>query len=114
MSMIKNSSLVLWKTKKQPTVALFTCKAEYMTLALTIQECIYLEQLLKGIDTYVYMKTIVNEDNQGTIALVRNPVCRQRCKHVDIKYHYIRSTIREAKMILAYCPTNYIVADVMT
>ena len=50
------------------------CKAEYMALALTIQECIYLEQLLKGIDTYGYMKTVVYEDNQGAIALVRNPV----------------------------------------
>ena len=76
-----------------------------MALALTIQECIYLEQLLKGIDTYEYMKTVVYEDNQGAIALVRNPVCRQRCKTVDIKYHFIRSTIREEKMTLVYCPT---------
>ena len=74
------------------------CKAEYMALALTIPERIYFVQLLKGIDNYGYMKTIVYGDNQGTIALVRNPVCRQRCKHVDIKYHFIRSTIREEKM----------------
>ena len=110
----KDSSLVSWKAKKQPTVALSTCEAEYMALALTIQECIYLEQLLGGIDTYVYKKTVVYEDNQGTIALVRNPVCRQRCKHVDIKYHFIRSTIREDKMSLVYCPTDDMVADVMT
>ena len=42
VSMSKDSSLVSWKTKKQPTVALSTCEAEYMALALTIQECIYL------------------------------------------------------------------------
>lgn len=114
VSMCKDSSLVSWKTKKQPTIALSTCEAEYMALALTIQECIYLEQLLRGIDTYVYKKTIVYEDNQGTIALVRNPVRRQRCKHVDIKYHFIRSTIREDKMSLVYCPTDDMVTDVMT
>lgn len=114
ISMNKDSSLVSWKTKKQPTVALSTCEAEYMALALTIQECIYLEQLLKGIDTHAYLKTVVYVDNQGTISLVRNPVNRQRCKHVDIKYHYIRSTIKEGNMTLAYCPKSDMVADVMT
>lgn len=114
VSMDKDSSLVSWKAKKQPTIALSTCEAEYIALALTIQECIHLEQLLGGIDTYVYKRTVVCEDNQGTIALVRNPVCRQRCKHVDIKYHFIRSIIREDKMSLVYCPTDNMVADVMT
>lgn len=110
----ETSALISWKTKKQPTVALSTCEAEYVALALTIQECIYLEQLLKGIDTYVYKKTIVFEDNQGTIALVKNPVCRQRCKHVDIKYHFIRSTVKDEKVTLVYCTTEDMVADVMT
>ena len=114
VSMSKDSSLVSWRSKKQPTVALSTCEAEYMALALTIQECIYLEQLLKGIDSYEYAKTVVYEDNQGTIALVKNPVCRQRCKHVDIKYHFIRSTIKEGKMTLVYCPTDEMIADAMT
>lgn len=114
VSLGKDSSLVSWKAKKQPTIALSTCKAEYIALALTIQECIYLEQLLRGLGTCEYKKTIVYEDNQGTIALVNNPVCRQRCKHVDIKYHFIRSIIREDKMSLAYCPTDNMVADVMT
>lgn len=33
---------------------------------------------------------------------------------VDIKYHFIRSTIREGKMTLVYCPTDEMVADAMT
>lgn len=114
VSMSKESSLVSWKSKKQPTVALSTCEAEYMALALTIQECIYLKQLLKGMDSYEYIPTVVHEDNQGTIALVKNPVCRQRCKHVDIKYHFIRSTIKEGRMTLVYCPTEVMIADAMT
>lgn len=114
VSLSKNSSLVSWKTRKQPTVALSTCEAEYMALASTIQECLYLEQLLKGIDSYQYTPTIVHEDNQGTIALAKNPVNRQRSKHVDIKYHFIRSIVGEGKVTLMYCPTDDMVADIMT
>lgn len=114
ISLSENSSLVSWKTKKQPTVALSTCEAEYMALASTIQECIYLEQLLRSIDGYQYSPTLVYEDNQGTIALAKNPVSRQRCKHVDIKYHFIRSIVNDGKMTLVYCSTEEMVADVMT
>ena len=113
-SLSQGGTLVSWKTKKQPTVALSTCEAEYIALAATIQECLYLTQLLDGIDKHVYMLPIVFEDNQGTIALAKNPVKRQRCKHVDIKYHFIRSIITDGKLSLEYCPTEQMVADLMT
>ncbi len=114
VSLTKSGTLVSWKTKKQPTVALSTCEAEYIALAATIQECLYLTQLLSGIDKQVYVLPRVYEDNQGTIALAENPVSRQRCKHVDIKYHFIRSTVTDGKVLLEYCPTDQMVVDLMT
>lgn len=114
MSLSENSALVSWKTRKQPTVALSTREAEHMALASTIQECLYLEELLGNMDSYKYTQTVIHEDNQGTIALARNPVKRKRCKHIDIKYHFIRSTVNEGKVILTYCSTDEMVADVMT
>ena len=41
VSMGKDSSLVSWKAKKQPTIALSKCEAEYMALALTIKEYLF-------------------------------------------------------------------------
>ena len=114
VSLSENSALVSWKAKKQPTVALSTCEAEYMALASTVQECLYLEQLLENMDGYQYTQTVIHEDNQGTIALARNPVNRKRCKHIDIRYHFIRSTVNEGKVNLMYCATDEMVADVMT
>ena len=34
-------------------------------------------------------------DNQGAIALSKDPVNRQRCKHIDIKYHFIRDALHK-------------------
>ena len=114
ISLCENGPCVSWKTRKQPTVALSSCEAEYMALAATTQEILYLAQLLDHIDGYQYECPKVYEDNQGTIALARNPVHRQRCKHIDIKYHFVRATVNDCKMCLEYCPTNEMVADVMT
>ena len=43
-----------------------------------------------------------NTDNQGTIALAKNPVNHKRAKHI------------ENRIVLEYCSTADIVADVMT
>lgn len=44
----------------------------------------------------------------------KNPVCRQRCKHVDVRYHFIRSALSDGKVTVEYCPTEEMVADVLT
>lgn len=56
----------------------------------------------------------MHEDKQGTIALAKNPVNRQRAKHVGIKYHFIRSTMNEGRVTLVYSPTDDMVAHMMT
>jgi len=114
-SLTQNGPLISWKSKKQSTVALSTCEAEYMALAATTQESMYLVQLLNGMDSGCLFEPVqIFEDNQGAIALSKNPVCRQRCKHVDIKYHFIRSALSDGKVTIEYCPTEEMVADVMT
>lgn len=67
ISLNKDGPLVSWKTKRQPTVALSTCEAEYMALAATVQECLYPQQLLENIDGLRY-ESRVYEDNQCAIA----------------------------------------------
>lgn len=102
------------KKKKQQAVALSTCEAEYVALAATVQEALYLSQLLKDMDHNFEQTIKLFEDNQGTICLAKNPVNRQRSKHVDIKYHFIRSNVLQGKIVLMYCSTENMVADMFT
>ena len=73
-NLVENEPLIAWKSKKQPTIALPTCEAEYVSLAATTQESMYLMQLLQGMDNKSYECTRIYEDNQGAIALSKNPV----------------------------------------
>ena len=58
--------------------------------------------------------TTIFEDNQGTIALARNPVDYSRTKHIDIKYHNVREVVSTKEIDLEYCPTQDIIADSLT
>jgi hypothetical protein len=47
-TLTEGGPLISWKSRKPPTVAISTCGAEYVALANTAQECLYLTQLLNG------------------------------------------------------------------
>jgi len=50
-------------------------------------------------------------DNQGAIALTKNPHLTERSKHIDICYHYVRDLYDNKKIDVEYVPTNEMVAD---
>ena len=58
--------------------------------------------------------TTLFEDSQGSIALAKNPKDHSRAKHVDIKYHFVRQAVEEKSIQLFYCPTENMLADILT
>ena len=118
-SLCVNGPALSWKTKKQSTVALSSCESEYMALCATTQEAIYLSNLLHDFNSVVHKSAerksvIINVDNQGAIALAKNPVHHNRSKHIDIKYHFIRENVVNNNVSLIYVPSENNIADLMT
>jgi hypothetical protein len=109
----KSGAMISWKSRKQPTVALSTCEAEYMALSAATQEGLFLMKLLYDLGHGVKYFTLCG-DNQGALSLAKNPVNHQRSKHIDIRYHFIRSECQGGRLILQYVPTQENVADVFT
>ena len=111
----ESGPLISWKSKKQQSVALSTCEAEYMALAAAVQETKFLRQLLKDMIGCEEKESVVlYVDNQGAIALAKNPVQHQRSKHIDIKYHFVRLEVQKGVLQLEYVPSEDNVADVFT
>ena len=109
-----NGPLVSWKSKKQQSVALSTCEAEYMALVAAVQEAKFLRQFLADMQGTDLKSVNINVDNQGAIALAKNPVYHQRSKHIDIMYHFIRSEVQEGVVSLSYVQLERNLADLFT
>ena len=113
--LLDEGPLISWRSRKQPTVALSTCEAEYMALTDAVQEAKFLKQLCVDLNiVQVSYSVLVNGDNQGAINLAKNPMYHKRSKHIDVKYHFIRSEVRTGSIVLAYIPTDENVADIFT
>ena len=104
---------ISWLSKKQAVVALSTSEAEYVALSMAAQEAAWFQKLFA--DLPMPTKAIViKEDNQGAIALARNPVSHSRTKHIDIRFHFIREAQEQESIDIEYCPTYEMVADLLT
>ena len=108
------SGPVSWHSKKQATVAMSTTEAEYIALSSVIQEAVWLRRLLHDVGVKETGPTMIAEDNQGTIALTKNPVSHSRTKHIDMRHHYICEAVGENIIAVEYCPTKEILADILT
>ena len=104
---------VSWVSKKQHVVALSTTEAEYIALSLAAQEATWLRRMLTEFGASPGC-VILMEDNQGAIALAKNPIAHTRTKHIDIRYHYIREAIQDGTIDVQYCPTDDMNADLLT
>ena len=105
---------ISWLSKKQAIVALSTSEAEYVALCTATQEAAWLRRLLTDLKVTNSEPTVVMEDNQGAIAIAKNPTAHARTKHVDIRYHYVREAVQEGVVELRYCPTAQMIADLLT
>ena len=109
-----NGPVLAWKSRKQPTVALSSCEAEYMALTNATQEAMFLRNLLTDFGINVTLPILIRGDNLGSLDLVRNEVSNDRSKHIDIKHHFIRDKYREGLINITHIPTNENVADIFT
>jgi len=109
-----NGGAIIWQSRRQPTVALSTTEAEYMALTEASKEVKWIRTFLAELGYGSTKSTVVNTDNQGALALAKNPVSHARSKHIDIRHHFIRESIADKSVWLQYVPTDDMTADSLT
>eukprot|EP01127_Copromyxa_protea_P008684 TRINITY_DN199_c0_g1_i24.p1 TRINITY_DN199_c0_g1~~TRINITY_DN199_c0_g1_i24.p1 ORF type:complete len:296 (+),score=39.86 TRINITY_DN199_c0_g1_i24:547-1434(+) len=110
---IKNGGAISWKSKRQPIISLSSMEAEYIALTSTCKEAMWLRQLNKDV-TGIEIPMTILEDNQSTIKLASNHIHNDRSKHIDVRYHWTREKVEQKQVILEYCQTSLMAADMLT
>jgi hypothetical protein len=108
------NGFISWNSRKQPTVALSSCEAEYLAVSAAAQELVYLRSLLGEIGYRQEGSTTIYEDNNGCIDLANNPVGHKRTKHIDVRHHFIRQLVSDGTLELVYISTDEMIADLLT
>jgi lactam utilization protein B len=73
-----------------------------MSLASAVQEGKFLSQLLEDMVKIKFTPVTLHCDNQGALALEKKPCSATKIKHIDIRYHFVRSEVQRGLLHLLY------------
>jgi hypothetical protein len=104
---------ISWSSKLQRSVSTSTTEAEYIALGYASKEAVWIKRFLEQI-YYPTGSTQLHGDNEGSIALVKNPEFHSRTKHIDVALHYVRELTEDELVHISYCPTKEMLADCLT
>ncbi|KAI7961309.1 hypothetical protein MJO28_001798 [Puccinia striiformis f. sp. tritici] len=105
-------AVVAWGSRRQKTVAMSTCAAEYISMGSGIEFLIFLKSLIencwKKIGGSIYC------DNKTAILVMEDNASRGRLKHLDRQFFYSNEMIRKHDLQLSWVKTTEQLADVFT
>ncbi|KAL5751853.1 hypothetical protein ACOSQ2_022360 [Xanthoceras sorbifolium] len=104
---------VSWVSQLQKIVALSTTEAEYVAVTEASKEMVWLQSFLgelgkKQEDNVLYC------DSQSAIHLAKNPSFHSRTKHIQLRYHFIRSLLEDGILKLEKISGAQNPADMLT
>ena len=85
--------MVSWKSTLQSSVTLSTTEAEYMALTSAAKESIWLKGLVGELGISQDYATMYC-DRLSAICLAKDQVYHDRTKHIDVRYHFLRTDKR--------------------
>ncbi|MBW0524235.1 hypothetical protein O181_063950 [Austropuccinia psidii MF-1] len=104
--------LVGRKATKQEVVALSSTEAEYHYISNCCQDMCWLLELVS--DLALSIKANLFCDNQGALALLKNPLYQHRTRHIKLRLHWCRQLLEEGIVDVKYISTALMPADILT
>lgn len=105
---------ISWCCKRQTCVALSSTEAEFIALSEACKESVWLQRILEDLNWKGPKPTTIYEDNQSVLKLITNENLSSRTKHIDTKTHFVKDYIDKGLIICEYCPTEHMLADLLT
>ena len=109
-----DGAAVSWALKKQEIISLSTTESEYVAITHVAKEAIWLCSFIGQLFAPFTEAITLHSDNQSAIALTKDHQYHAQTKHINIRFHFIRWVVEDKKIQLIYCPTEDMVADVLT
>lgn len=107
--------LIFWRSKKKSVVVLSFCEAEYISCCSSTKKSMWLFNVhYEMLCTKTPIPITIFMDNQGSIRLSNNMYINTRNKHIDIRYHVVREAVAKKNVSLAFVPTTYQPAGILT
>jgi hypothetical protein len=105
---------ITWMSKKQSVITLSSTESEYIALSEAGREACWLRSLHAELGFPQEKPCVLRGDNNGSIAMARNPQFHKKAKHIATKWHWIRNMVDEGVVDIQSCRDPEQTADILT
>ncbi len=108
--------VVSWTSSKQKAVSVSSTESEYYAMSHTMQEGLWMCIFLSNVGFEVPRPFPLLCDNQSTLKQINNPdsVNSSKSKHIDVRFHFIRTYVHDGLFDTIWVSTGDMVADIFT
>jgi len=112
---LAGNGVISWCSKKQISVTLSLTEAEYVALSEVAREACWLRSLYSKLSLLQEeVPTLIQGDNEGLIAMAKNPQFYKQSKHIEIRWHWVHDLVQEGKIYVDSCRDPEQTVDVLT
>ena len=113
---IYNGGVVSWKSSKQGVTVDSTTKAEYIAASDAAKEAVWIKKFITELEIIPSIESLIPLycDNNGAIALAKEPRSHQKSKHIERHFHIIRELIGKGDIVMQKVASADNVADPLT
>ena len=111
---LKGIGPIQWVSSLQSTIAGSTAEAEYKSLGHTGKLVLGMRQVLEEIGFQQPGASVIFEDNNACIVMANSRYTSSKMRHMKINHHLIREYIQRGEIMLKYCPSEEMIADMFT
>lgn len=105
---------VMWKTHKQPYVALSTCQAEYVAMSEACQELIALEQSIKIMINKSFYPMKLWCDNKGAEVNAKTSGGNKLRHMTEVREDYVKQCVERKLVTVHWISSKNQIADIFT
>jgi hypothetical protein len=109
-----NGVPILWGSLKQTIVVDSTCSAEYVAASVCCKQIMQAENMVQFLDFTCPRPYRMYTDSQACLKIATNASKLGMVRHLEIRYHLVRCVVLSGNIVLEYCITEDMLADLLT
>lgn len=109
-----NGCAFIWGSCKQTSVAKSTAEAEYISMSHSTIDIVRMREFMSELGFVADTPTTLYGDNVAATTWSNSTSLSRKAKHIEIRYHYIRSKVQDRAIAPAHVSSEENIADGLT
>ncbi len=114
LTIFVNCTPIMWVSIPQTTNVDSTCSAEFVAASVCCKQLVHLENMFRFLGFLCSRPYPVYTDSQASLSIASNRQRMGEIRHIQIRYHLVRGMVINGDVILHFCVTEDMIADLFT